>query len=259
MNADRTLRHQLAALPVVGPALTRTARTVRGRRFPGSARYWERRYARGGNSGAGSYGEQARFKAAVLNGLVADRGLTSVIEFGCGDGAQLDLADYPRYLGLDVSPTTLRRTIAKFADDPSKSFALYDPECFTDRAGLVTADLAVSLDVIYHLVEDRVYELHLRHVFAAARRQVALFTSDADDPSLTGTFAPHVRHRPVVRDVAERFPQWRLVERIDHPRGPHGGHSSDAFADFLIYERRTATEQPRGDREEVRGRLLGRD
>ncbi|THV33593.1 methyltransferase domain-containing protein [Glycomyces buryatensis] len=253
MNANKTLGRQVQAIPVVGPALARTVIAVRDGRFPGSAQYWEQRYARGGGSGEGSRGMLAESKAKVLNRLVAEQRFESVIEFGCGDGDQLALADYPRYLGLDVSPTTLRRTIARFTDDPSKSFALYDPECFADRAGLVTADLALSLDVIYHLVEDHVYELHLRHVFAAARRQVVLFTSDADDPCVAGTFAPHVRHRPVARDVAERFPEWRLRERIENPHAYRKVGPSGSFADYFVYEPDGASaETARSDGEQVR-------
>jgi hypothetical protein len=223
--------------PEPEPEPDRTAEAVPEGGFSGSARYWEQRYARGGNSGAGSRGTHAEFKAEVLNKFVAEQGIDAVIEFGCGDGEQLALASYPRYLGFDVAPTQLRRTMAKFADDPSKSFALYEPECFSDRAGLITADLVLSLDVIYHLVEDEIYDLHLKHVFGASRGLVVLFTSDADDPSLQGTFAPHVRHRPVVRDVEERFPQWRLRERIENPRAYRREGPSGSVADFYIYER----------------------
>lgn len=38
------------------------------------------------------------------NDFVRARGIDSVIEFGCGDGAQLALAEYPAYGGIDVSP-----------------------------------------------------------------------------------------------------------------------------------------------------------
>ena len=46
----------------------------------------------------------AAFKAEVPNDFVRARGIDSVIEFGCGDGAQLALAEYPAYVGIDVSP-----------------------------------------------------------------------------------------------------------------------------------------------------------
>jgi SAM-dependent methyltransferase len=195
----------------------------------------------------------AEIKAEVLNRLVAEQRIGSVIEFGCGDGEQLALATYPRYLGLDVSPTTLRKIISKFADDPSKSFALYDPSCFSDRTEFTTADLSISLDVIYHLVEDDVYDLHLRHLFGAARRMVVLFTSDADDPSMSGTFAAHVRHRPVLRDIAERYPGWRLRERIANPRPYSQEGSSGSVSDFFTCERAgLSAEEARTDGEQVR-------
>lgn len=41
---------------------------LRRRLFPGTADYWENRYAKGGTSGAGSYGRQAEWKAEIVNG-----------------------------------------------------------------------------------------------------------------------------------------------------------------------------------------------
>lgn len=226
---------QVKRVPVAGPALSRVARYVRRHAFPGSQRYWERHYAQGGTSGAGSAGDLARFKAEVLNEFVARHGLGSVVEFGCGDGRQLALATYPRYLGLDVSPTVLRRTMDRFAGDPTKSFLCYDATCFSDPAGFVRADAALSLDVIYHLVEDDVYHHHLGQVFGAARRFAVLFTSDLDTLTAVERLSPHVRHRPVTRDVAALFPRWRLAERIPHRYPYRGPGTATSFAEFLIY------------------------
>jgi cyclopropane fatty-acyl-phospholipid synthase-like methyltransferase len=75
--------------------------------FPGSKRYWDNRYSQGDNSGAGSYGRLAEFKAEILNKFVAENNIRSVIEFGCGDGNQLMLANYPYYIGVDVSPKAI--------------------------------------------------------------------------------------------------------------------------------------------------------
>ena len=135
--------------------------------FGGSAPFWDRNYARGGTSGAGSYGTLGTAKAEFLNAFVREHGVRSVTEFGCGDGHQLSLADYPRYIGLDVSRAAIALCKRRFADDPTKSFFLYDGSCFVDRAGLFTSDLAISLDVIYHLVEDPVFETYMTHLFAA--------------------------------------------------------------------------------------------
>jgi cyclopropane fatty-acyl-phospholipid synthase-like methyltransferase len=195
--------------------------------FRGSARYWEQNYARGGDSGPGSYGALAEAKAEYLNGFVRENGVTSVIEFGCGDGHQASLADYPSYIGLDVSRSAIELCKRRFADDPRKSFFLYDGACFLDRAGLFTADLAISLDVIYHLTEDQVFEDYLVHLFAAARRHVVVYASNDE---LAGT-APHVRHRQFTRWVDDHCLGWRLQQVT---QGPGAGPGR---ADFYEYER----------------------
>jgi len=69
------------------------------RTFTSSEDYWEQRYAEGGDSGVGSYGKFREFQASFLNDFVARNGIRTVIELGCGDGSQLELAEYPTYTG----------------------------------------------------------------------------------------------------------------------------------------------------------------
>src|SRR3989339_1402077 len=76
---------------------------LRAAKSPGTISFWEARYRSGGDSGLGSFGRLAQFKADVLNDFVRQAGIASIIEFGCGDGNQLRLAAYPSYVGLDVS------------------------------------------------------------------------------------------------------------------------------------------------------------
>jgi len=195
--------------------------------FRGSALYWERNYARGGTSGPGSYDALAEAKAAFLNDFVRARDVRSVIEFGCGDGNQLSLADYPGYIGLDVSRSAIGLCKRRFAGDPTKSFFLYDGACFADRAGLFTADLAISLDVIYHLIEDAVFEAYMTHLFAAAARFVVIYATNRE---IRGT-APHVRHRHFTRWAEAHGQGWRLLEVTPGP------NASPDRADFFTYER----------------------
>src|SRR5688572_13218080 len=122
------LRHVLARTPYFW-----RFRHVLDARFPGSSPYWNKRYEGGGTSGAGSYGRLASFKADFLNNFVQEHDVGSVIEFGCGDGAQLGLAAYPKYIGLDVSPTAIKLCVSRFAGDSTKSFFLYDGQCFADH------------------------------------------------------------------------------------------------------------------------------
>lgn len=203
--------------------------------FPGSREFWETRYSLGGNSGQGSYGKFAEFKAEVLNEFIKKKGIHSVIEFGCGDGNQLSLSQYPQYIGLDVSPTAIALCKEKFGQDESKSFFLYSPFGFVDRQKIFLADLGLSLDVIYHLVEDDIYHAYMDHLFASSKRFVIIYSSDVDKAG--GVHARHVRHRNFSQRVKERFPGWKFTKKIKNPHPGKGDFGQGSFADFFIFEK----------------------
>jgi hypothetical protein len=164
----------------------------------------------GGNSGSGSYGRLAQFKAEVLNELVKSKLAKKIIELGCGDGAQLALAEYPAYVGVDVSVTAVNACKARFASDPTKSFITLDDF----RRTSLTGDLSLSLDVIYHLVEDKVFEEYMHDLFSASDQLVAIYSSNSEgiaDP------APHVRHRAFTDWVTRKKTDWRLSATHKNP------------------------------------------
>lgn len=212
------------------PGVRQVTRCVRLRRFSGTTTYWEQRYAKGGNSGSGSYGNLAAFKAQVLNALIVKHRVQSVLELGCGDGAQLELAQYPSYVGLEVSPTGLRMCISRFAEDISKSFFLYDPTCFVDSQGLFKADLTLSLDVIYHLIEDEMFETHLRHLFSCSKRLVVIYSSDENEVRS----AEHVKHRLFSSWVRRELPEWEMLEQLSNPFSGADGPTL-SLANFTVY------------------------
>lgn len=185
-----------------------------------TADYWEQRYLAGGTSGDGSEGANAAFKAEFLNAFVDEHGIMSVAEYGCGDGRQLEQAEYTYYVGFDVAPAAVELCRERFKDDPSKVFVC--PPCPSD------AELVLSLDVIYHLIDDSDYDWHLVDVFWSATRFVILYTTDSDLRSYPLP-AAHVRHRPVQADVAARFPGFRLEGFKQNPRPDLGG------SDFYVY------------------------
>jgi SAM-dependent methyltransferase len=221
-------------LPLLGGLIGHVRRV----QFRGSAVYWERRYRSGGTSGAGSTGRLGRYKANFLNDLVRSQEIGTVLEFGCGDGVQLELAEYPSYIGVDVSGTAIERCRARFAGDTTKTSVL-----LRDLEPVVRAELVLSLDVIYHLVEDDVYEEHVRAVFSRAERLVVLYTSDRQ-PERVGRAVPHVRHRTVQRDVARLAPLWRLATHVPSPMPYDPADEGTTFAEFLVYEPRLSIPRP---------------
>ncbi len=190
-----------------------------------SSAYWEQRYAEGGTSGAGSYHALARYKADVINQFVAKHDIRTVIDLGAGDGNQLSLLEVPRYLGLDISPTIVSRLRQRYSGDQSKEFQIYQPGVV--RHEHLSATLALSLDVIYHLVEQAMYEEYMRDLFSAGERYVIIYSSDSD----AGRTADHIYHRPFSKYVTANFPDWTLQLALDNP------HRTRTFASFFIYAR----------------------
>jgi hypothetical protein len=195
-----------------------------------SAQYWRDRYRAGGNSGAGSYGRLADFKAEIVNAFVREHDIASVIDFGCGDGAQLTLADYPTYLGFDVADESIEFCRSQFAQDATKAFrnvATWDYE---------SADLTLSLDVIFHLVEDDVFHDYMRRLFASAERYVIVYSSncEADQPAV------HVKHRRFTDWVDVYHADFKLVRHVPNPYPLVADDRTGSFADFFVFEKQAS-------------------
>jgi hypothetical protein len=230
----QSLRNAVGKLPIIGPIAKRVYRAVISEptklQFSSSGQYWEDRYKLGGNSGAGSYGRLAEFKAQTINGFVKDHNLRTVIEFGSGDGAQLELARYPKYTGVDVSVRAVDLCRNKFKDDPSKRFIM----ATTSEAKEASAELAMSLDVIYHLVEDTVYEEYMTRLVSAAEKFICVYSSNVVRTSPD----KHVRHRVFTDWFAQNAPAWTLFLKVDNPF-PEDLEQIDqtSWADFYFFQK----------------------
>lgn len=200
-----------------------------------SISYWENRYKKGGNSGAGSLNNLAKFKAQVLNDLVAQENIKSIIDFGCGDGNQLQLAKYPMYIGLDVSKAAIVKCEKLFKDDITKSFFLYDPLAFFNKNQFFQAELATSIDVLFHLIEEEIYFKYLDDLFGSGRRIVAIyswnFTAENGEQ-----FALHCLPRNFTKDVEKRIKGWKLSRIIQNPYPLEKyGNQEGSYSDFYLY------------------------
>lgn len=192
--------------------------------FSGSSAYWEQRYAAGGNSGEGSYGDLAKFKAQVINEFVLEYNIQSVIEFGSGDGNQLSMFNVKRYIGLDVSKTVTDGLKQRYVDDLTKTFHLYHPGLEPAKQSLV-AELGLSLDVIYHLVEDKVFEKYIHDLFEASEKYVIIYSSNFESTN----FAEHIRHRGFMEYIKMNVSEWEMFNQIQNP------FRSASLADFFFY------------------------
>jgi hypothetical protein len=228
--ALEVLRRLLDCVPAVRRAVLEARHLGARQRFQGSAGFWEQNYRTTRSSGPGSRGELARYKAAVINAIVGERSVRSVVDHGCGDGYQASMLEVERYIGLDVAPSAVELCRARFAGNPSRTFYRYDPTGDVDPP---RADLALSLDVLYHLVEDDVFEAYLRRLFQSATRFVIVYSVDREaDP--TRPTAPYVRPRAFTPWIRQHHPDWELIEHLSNPH-------PDSWSDFYLYERRNRT------------------
>lgn len=181
------------------------------RPFSGAA-YWERRYADGRTSGAGSEGERAVAKAERVNAVIREYDVWSVIDWGCGDGTVLKrITPGVHYLGVDISPTVLDKVTAEHS---RRSFLLDTPGSRATQ--WLRADMALSMDVLFHLTDEADYRTHLLRLFGCARSVVLVYATDYDG----GRTARHVLRRRWTPDVADRFPAWRIAEAAADPAEP---------------------------------------
>jgi hypothetical protein len=197
-----------------------------------SGKYWESRYQKGQTSGHGSYGRLAEFKAKTINKFIEEVSAERVIEFGCGDGHQLSMLRAKKYIGVDISATIIDRCKEIFKGDASKSF-------FTNDQYLkkpVKGDISLSIDVIFHLVEDDIFESYMHILMSSSTRYFIIYSSNTSrmhDPAI------HVRHRKFTDWIKRNATDVRLMQ-ITYNKYPHDGSRNPkdlSFSDFYFYER----------------------
>ncbi len=161
------------------------------------------------------------FRTRVHQWLGRALNIESVVDWGVGDGTVLDgITRGVRYLGLDVSETAVDRLRRRYASLP-----LWDFEQVTeDYSGPYDLhELSLSMDVLFHLIDDQHYWAYLNNLFGHASRYVIIYSTNYG-PART---ARHVLRRRFTPDVAASFPEWELLKSADDP----------GVAGFYVYGR----------------------
>jgi SAM-dependent methyltransferase len=163
--------------------------------------YWHNRYLDGKGSGPSSRGDVAAAKADRINRLL-DGTTRTVVDWGVGDGTVAAGIDANRYLGVDITQAALDLARAACGPRPGWSWLLYDPHLPPPLT--VQADLALSLDVLFHLTDDQAYRTYLQLLFGSAPT-VFIRASNYDAPR-----NDHMRRRRWLPDVPDG---WQLNVR----------------------------------------------
>lgn len=191
------------------------------KKFTNSSRYWEERYYYGGNSGRGSYHEDAKIKVNFLNDTILEYDLKHVIDIGCGDGHNLSLFNTFNYFGIDLSETIINENKRKFIGDKYKKFYLLKDNqlnIINEINSYVNKNnsIIISFDVIFHLVEDNIYKDHLD--FINSINAAYCLVASSDEHVNYNLSVPHVRHRNYSKDLI--LDGWNLLVSKKIPNCP---------------------------------------
>ena len=185
-----------------------------------SSSYWESRYKTGGNSGWGSHDiEHVKFKFDYVNNLIDKHQCKKIFDYGCGDANQMKGFDgYETYLGYDVSKFIIEKN--KLSNNEFVEFTS-DINILSDKS----FDLSISLDVVYHLVEDVVYMDYLKRLFNSSNL-VTIYTTDISGKNN----APHCEFRSINQYVENNQKDFKLVD-TKYWKG--GGDNKLAFYTYI--------------------------
>jgi len=182
--------------------------------------YWNDRYKAGGNSGDGSYGDFAKHKAEIINDYIKKFGVKTISDFGCGDGNQTTLlTGFETYVGYDISSHALYLCNTKFKDNPNVNFC----SLITD---LPKAELSISLDVLYHILNENEYIEYLERLFLTSEKYVLAFTSDHERNKPESA---HIFHRKFTDYVKKYHSNFELIETIEN--------TLNTSAKFFLYKK----------------------
>jgi len=196
-----------------------------------SGEFWENHYREGGTSGTGSYKKVAKFKSDTINNFIKEHSVESVIELGCGDGNVLSLLDSNDYTGVDVSAAIIDINRDYFIGDKSKCFyTSAERESFFNRK----YDLSMSLDVIFHLLEDDVYEQYMEDLFSLSNKYVIIYSSNHEE----FTKWMEYRHRKFMRYIVENVKGFELMKFLPNKYQHQIGRESETSqSDFYFFKR----------------------
>ena len=72
------------------------------------------------------------------------------------------------------------------------------------------ADLSLSLDVIYHLIEDEIFEAYINHLFNSSKQYVIIYSSNFQKQQIY-----HERDRNFTHWIENKISNWVLLEKIE--------------------------------------------
>lgn len=136
-----------------------------------------------------------------------------------------------RYTGVDISEDIVENARTRFNDRPDWNFILSEDV----NEKLEPHDMSLSLDVIFHLIEDDVFDQYMRDLFRFAKTHVLIYSTDNEGSGKV----PHFRSRHYSAWIRDNAAGWHLTRTYNNPYNKSvkdGLHTTGAF--FQLFEKR---------------------
>ena len=201
----------------------------------GSQEYWNERYNNFQEkefkhaSGNGKLPFRRNFKAKELNTLIQKYNIKSVMDFGCGDGEILSKLEVTAYYGIEINENLVETLRMRF---PQKEKYYFSTNHANDWP--TSIDAAVSVDVIFHLLEDNLFEKYMEDLFKPAPKYVIIKSSNRDELGV-GRNA-HIKHRKFVAYISTKFPEYELIHQTEPRRKRFHLSISDLDSFFVFHK-----------------------
>tara|TARA_R110002073_G_scaffold260256_7_gene423188 strand:- start:173 stop:547 length:375 start_codon:yes stop_codon:yes gene_type:complete len=116
------------------------------------------------------------------------------------------------YIGTDISNVSIDICKLKYKNQQNRRFIYYDES-------VDSTDINISIDVIYHILEEDEYVKYLNKLFTS--NYVLIYSSNHDSVKNN-----HVFHRKFTNHVPHNY---KLIEKIENP------YKNLSSADFYLY------------------------
>jgi SAM-dependent methyltransferase len=165
-------------------------------------RFWNQRYIENPEkgSGPGSRGEILLLKSKLIQSVIAENDIETVLDIGCGDIAPLREIELGHYLGVDISDVIVEKNRRL---KPQWQFVCAD---LTGDHCPPSADLVLCLDVLIHQKKKQSYLAILSKTLSCTKKVALISGYSKGDPGWNVFF-----HEPIIASIKRLSPQARIM------------------------------------------------
>lgn len=171
--------------------------------------YWEHRYRWGRDSGEGSGGIHREWKWSKIISIIHD--VDDVIDIGCGDLRFWEGRSCRSYIGLDLSPTILKRNIVA---RPGWAFVLGNAA----KRYWFRGNVVLCMDMLFHIMDDDDFDSILSNLMSYTEQWLVIYTWDVN-PLETKDDGKYMCYRKL---PLERFSDFDLIVHEIEPTNEFG-------------------------------------